>query len=708
MNAREKPKPSLAEAYLCEREISLDTFREHGGEIDASPGSEKIAKRLRRNSDRVRLDKNWQGKELLWIPLYDSGGEFVCWVVRVLPIYGEKIKFLMPNGSQSFPWIPRATHEVANDIDVPIFITEGPIKGMMLRQAGVFPIALIGVWGVATAKEKESNPIGLVVDFEEAGKNGEHEDKEHGLRKLHAELADHFSWVRRPTYLCFDADQMTNMAVRQAVIRCAFLLYAAGAEVLQLSWPVKEGKGIDDYIAAKAGADPKKQRAVLDELTKCARPFVETLDRQDIDAVRKEIHRTQPTRAHFHQLAKVLAKHLGITKPGLGEFSGDGDGDSSANLHGAEPIDIPPTAAPWEEEVKAEEVLNEICGTIARFVWMKASQYRAVALWIVLSYLHDVIDILPILLITSPEPECAKTTLLDIVFNLCNRPITASNISTAAIYRTIGDDRPTLLLDEADTFVYENEAMRGVIDSGHKRRFAFVIRVVNDAGDTGRFSTWCPKVLAMIGLPKRTILSRSIHIGLERKEADLKVEKLKDRHFDELEELRRKISRLANDIRTAVKTYEGDGVLGNRAADNWRPLFAIASAAGDEWLEKTVQAAQRMTTKDAQDSKSFGRYLLESLDLIIHEKRESAGLPPGERIFLPSLELVAKLNEDKEAPWNEKKDSALTVHKFSKELKKFDIESEQVKQPDQDRSRGYWSDGIEKAIKQYAQTERNG
>ena len=112
-----------------------------------------------------------------------------------------------------------------------------------------------------------------------------------------------------------------------------------------------------------------------------------------------------------------------------------------------------------------------------------------------LSYLHHVVDILPLLLITSPEEECGKITLAELIYNLSNRPIAASNVSSAAVYRTIKDDCPTLILDEADTYLREDEILRGVINSGHKRKFAFVIRVVNDKGDTGQFTTWCPKPL---------------------------------------------------------------------------------------------------------------------------------------------------------------------------------------------------------------------
>src|SRR4029077_19311852 len=111
----------------------------------------------------------------------------------------------------------------------------------------------------------------------------------------------------------------------------------------------------------------------------------------------KELHRIEMDPAQFAALAKVLAKRLGTTKRALGAFEYDEGAREESKA-----INIPPTAAPWEGEVKAAAVLDEVCATLARFVWMKPSHNRAVALWIVLSYLHDVVDILPILLITSP------------------------------------------------------------------------------------------------------------------------------------------------------------------------------------------------------------------------------------------------------------------------------------------------------------------
>jgi putative DNA primase/helicase len=322
----------------------------------------------------------------------------------------------------------------------------------------------------------------------------------------------------------------------------------------------------------------------------------------------------------------------------------------------------------------------------------------------VLTYLHDAVDILPILLITSPEEECGKSTLLKLVLYLSNRSIPASNVSAASIYHVIKDDCPTLILDEADTYMKDDEVLRGVIDSGHEREFAFVLRVINDQGDVGNLGTWCPKAIAMIGLPKRTIISRAVHIRMDHKSDDIKKEKLRRKHFKELEPLRCRIARLANDIRDRVRAFEESDLLGNRADDNWHPLFAITSTAGDQWLKDAVQAAEQMSRKDAQDTKSFGRYLLESLDRLIQTKREARALSPNEKVFLPTEDLLSPaigLNADKEAPWFAKSNDGLSANGLSNGLKPYDIKSVQLREGQDRGKRGYWSDKLEEVIKKY-------
>jgi putative DNA primase/helicase len=253
--------------------------------------------------------------------------------------------------------------------------------------------------------------------------------------------------------------------------------------------------------------------------------------------------------------------------------------------------------------------------------------------------------------------------------------------------------------------------MRGVIDSGHERQMAYVLRVINDKGDVGQFSTWCPKAIAMIGVPKRTILSRSIRIAIERKGKALKLEKLRRKHFAQFEDLRRKISKAASMIKEAVRNNsmsDDDTMLSNRVGDNWEPLLAIAGAASDDWLEKAKSDAESMHDKNAHDAKSFEKYLLESIGKIIAERR---ALKPGEpgapadpnKFFLRTIDdLLNKLNRDVEAPWKEKPGDELTARGLGKILTGFGVIADQVRpRKGEDPVRGYWSNELEEKIKQY-------
>jgi hypothetical protein len=127
-----------AKRYLTTRGVLEETFLAHGGEIDALISGAEIAKRLNRDHSRVMHDMAWTSvRAILWFPIYGLNGasKDASWVARPLPDYGGK-KFVCPNGSDGVPWIPRETFAARKDIEHPLFITEGPTKGMVLLQAG--------------------------------------------------------------------------------------------------------------------------------------------------------------------------------------------------------------------------------------------------------------------------------------------------------------------------------------------------------------------------------------------------------------------------------------------------------------------------------------------------------------------------------------------------------------------------------------------
>jgi Protein of unknown function (DUF3631) len=156
----------------------------------------------------------------------------------------------------------------------------------------------------------------------------------------------------------------------------------------------------------------------------------------------------------------------------------------------------------------------------------------------------------------------------------------ASNISASAVFRYVQDERPTLLIDEADTFIKENEEMRGVLNSGHTKTAAYVIRAVEVCGEhkAKRFSTWAPKAIATIRSLADTLEDRSIIVTMQRKKKRETVERLRRSDNDDFAMLRRRARHWCEDNLGILTTADPavPDTLNDRAADNWRPLLAVA------------------------------------------------------------------------------------------------------------------------------------
>ena len=89
-------------------------------------------------------------------------------------------------------------------------------------------------------------------------------------------------------------------------------------------------------------------------------------------------------------------------------------------------------------------------------------------------------------------------------------------MTAAALFRAVEQFRPTLLVDEADTFLRDRDDLRGVLNSGHLRASAVVVRTVGDEHEARLFSTWAPKAVALIGTLPDTLADRSIILSMRR------------------------------------------------------------------------------------------------------------------------------------------------------------------------------------------------
>jgi len=310
------------------------------------------------------------------------------------------------------------------------------------------------------------------------------------------------------------------------------------------------------------------------------------------------------------------------------------------------------------------------------FMWAREENIRipvtAVTLWIAMTWFIDVIQIAPLAVITAPEKRCGKSQLLFLLSKLVYRPLAASNITPAALFRSIDLWHPTLLIDEADTFMRENEELRGLINCGHTRDSAKIIRTTGEEFIPKTFFVWGAKALAGIGKLSDTIMDRAIILGLRRKKAEETVERLRHAEPELFPTLSAKLARFAYDYSHIVRIAKPvlPESLNDRAQDNWESLFAIAEIAGDEWLNITRSAALKISG-DMDQSQSISVELLADIEEII-ETREADRMS--------TVDLINSLCKDQEKPWaTYNRGQAITPRQIASRLKEFGIVSNTIR-----------------------------
>ncbi len=163
------------------------------------------------------------------------------------------------------------------------------------------------------------------------------------------------------------------------------------------------------------------------------------------------------------------------------------DNGADARPSGGRALNLP-TPEPWPEPVDGAALLDGLTAVISKYVALPSGCAEAMGLWIVHAHAFDCFQISPRLALTSPQKRCGKTTGLGTLYHLVNKPLMAASITPSAVFRTIEAARPCLIIDEADTFLKDNDELRGVLNSGHGRISASVIRTVGDDHEPRQFS----------------------------------------------------------------------------------------------------------------------------------------------------------------------------------------------------------------------------
>ena len=357
-----------------------------------------------------------------------------------------------------------------------------------------------------------------------------------------------------------------------------------------------------------------------------------------------------------------------------------------------------PEVEPWPEPIDPAQLLDEVAATINRFVVLESEQADGSALWTAQTYFIDDIDISPILMPNAPERACAKTLLQTVLGLMSYRPLPAANASLSALFRAVEVWKPTIFIDEADTFFRDNAELHGMVNAGYKRG-GFVLRseAVGDGYEPRMFSVYSAKSIAGIGLERHlpdSTMSRGIVINMRRKLPHEKVERLRHADPSLFTTIAAKLARFAEDYSRQVRLARPvlPDELSDRSQDNWEGLFAIAECAGPAWVQRATKAALKLS-RSAEGSATTGNALLADIRGIFGRKGT---------LKISTVELIKALVADDEKSWaTYNRGKPLAPRQLAKQLAGYGIQPKTVRLGPKNTPKGYEFSQFDDAFARY-------
>jgi len=390
------------------------------------------------------------------------------------------------------------------------------------------------------------------------------------------------------------------------------------------------------------------------------------------------------------------AKRLGIRAAVLDKAVAAARGDQSRAA--GDLAELFPAAEPWATPVDGAKLLDSLEAAINRHVAVAPAAATAVATWVVHTYVFGAFNHSPRLLITSPAPRCGKSTLLELLRVTCSRPLLAANITAAAVFRIVEAAAPSLLIDEADSFLATSEELRGILNAGFEAN-GRVLRVEEAQGELRPRVFRCFALVALAGIGRMpgTLEDRSLPIVLQRAEEASRSRLTKLRApgaRDALAALARQCARWAADSRDRLPLApDVPSALNDRQADISVPLLSIADLAGGDWPDRLRRALLTLFGSDRDRSTiDLGSQLLADCYAVFAETGA---------LRITSGEFASRLAAIETSPWGEiAAGRPITPHRLAKMLAPFGIRPVTIR-VGHEVCRGYLRADFEAAWRRY-------
>ena len=251
-------------------------------------------------------------------------------------------------------------------------------------------------------------------------------------------------------------------------------------------------------------------------------------------------------------------------------------------------------------------VFKVICERIAYYIDLPpdvaAGTVATLALWSILTYCYQAWGAVPYLYVGGPLGS-GKSRVIEILARLVFRPMTTSNLTAPALFRTLHDRGGTVFFDEAERLKQstpDQQEIVGMFLAGYKR--GGQATRLEPVGDTFRpvaFQVYGPKALACIaGLPP-VLASRCIPVMMFRAPpGSAKPQRRIDADPEGWRRLRDDLHALALTYGAAWLDLAGctdvcpPGIDG-RSFELWQPLLSLATWVEDHGAEGLLRLMQR-------------------------------------------------------------------------------------------------------------------
>ena len=309
-------------------------------------------------------------------------------------------------------------------------------------------------------------------------------------------------------------------------------------------------------------------------------------------------------------------------------------------------------------------VVDDLSDWFSSYVYTRNPHaYIVLALWVVHTHaIHEVAST-PRIQITSPQPECGKTTLVEHLEHLTLNALMASHATPALVARIVHAQTTTLLLDETDNLLNPKKEgvgdLTAVLNAGYRRGMTRPVLTPKPKSEGGgwhveQMNTYSAVALSGIGhhLPE-ALTSRCIQIELDRAMPG----QVSYTDWDECElpawALRDRVSAVVEasleDFSKPKPTVSG---LHGRTREVWLPLLQVANIAGPEVLDRALAAYKSLVAASKAAAELRPKRQEEQILLDLRKVHDEEGKPSGDA-FVATEDLLTGLRKQSPETWGE-------------------------------------------------------